>query len=127
MASKNINAEKIQGNFEGLQSINVTGLTSTTSATTYDDIVVATNGDIMINKQFNINIFFEVTGVTYNFISPYDFQINQLTGTTPSSAITVYNTTLSATTNIGDTINQFDQLTIDTTITGLTIFNSQQL
>lgn len=43
--TKNINAEKIQGSLEGINQVNVTGLTAVSTASTYDNVVVDSNGD----------------------------------------------------------------------------------
>lgn len=56
-------------------TLNLNSLSSTTTATTYNNLVIDSGGNVMKNNQFYIGVNFESTGVTWNYVAPESFKI----------------------------------------------------
>lgn len=100
-----------------------TGFSQTTTATTYNDIVIDSNGIVMTNKLFYIGVNFEESGVTWNYIAPETFKINSVDNPSILTYDIIHNGTGYTLTN---TINLWDTLSITgTTSTGILKLNSE--
>lgn len=109
-----VSALEYYGNASGLTDISISGVTGLESRL------------VNVENLFSININFEVVE-EFNFIAPYNFVIDTITGTTAFSAVSIYNTTLSSSATTGTTINQYDSLIISSSTIGLVVLNSEKL
>lgn len=89
---------------------NISSLSATTSATTFNDLVVGTDGSVMTNQLFNIGLNFTVTAETWNYTAPEDFKINSYDN---PSGLTVDIQVGGSGYTLGTTINQYAAVTVD--------------
>lgn len=96
----------------------------TTSATTYDDIVRDSNGDILINNLFFIGVNFETTGTTWNYVAPEVFQVDSIDESATGMTYSLLHNGTGYT--FGNSIALYDDLSITgVTAVGLLKLNSK--
>lgn len=106
--------------------LNISQLSATTSATTFNDIVVASDGSVMTNQLFYIGVNFETTGVTWNYIAPEAFQINSIDESVTGMTYTLLHNGTGYT--YGNSIALYDDVSITgVTSTGFLKLNSELL
>ncbi len=102
--------------------LNIGSLSATTTATTYENLVINTNGDVMTNNQFYIGVNFTVTGVTWDYVALNTFSIYSIDNPSAIGYSLLHNGTAYTLTNI---INLYDDLQITgVTATGVLKLNA---
>ena len=101
-----------------------TGLSFTTSSTTYNDVVRdSSSGNILLNNQFYIGIDFEATNEIFKYTAGESFKINSISNPSGMTYTTLVN---DAAYTLGTTINLYDILKITgNTSTGFLKLNSE--
>lgn len=104
-------------------NLNIGNISSTTTGTTYNNLVIDNNGSVLKNNQFFIGVNFEESGVTWNYISPQTFKINTIDNPSSLEYTVLHNSTGYTLTNI---INLWDNVSITgVTTTGLLKLNCE--
>jgi hypothetical protein len=104
-----ISATTISATTINSDNLTLNSLSATTTATTYENLVVNNLGEVMTNKLFYIGVNFEVTGVTWNYVAPEIFKINSIDNPSGMTYSLLHNNTAYTLTN---TISLYDSLSI---------------
>lgn len=105
--------------------LNIGSLSATTTATTYNDVVIASDGSVMTNKLYFIGVNFEVTGVTWNYVAPQQFKIFSIDNPSVITYSLLHNGTAYT---LNNTIQLYDDLQISgVTTTGFLKLNAQKI
>ena len=103
--------------------LNINQTDFTTTADTYNDIVIDNNGNIKKNNQFYIGVNFEESGVTWNYVAPESFLIYSIDNPSSITYDLLHNGTAYT---FNNTISLYDDLQITgVTSTGFLKLNSR--
>ena len=100
---------KGNGKINLLSEVTASGLTETTTGTTYNNLVIDNVGNVLKNDYYHIGVNFQITGTTWNYIASEPFQIDSIDESVSMTYTLLHN---GGAYTFGDPIALFDDITI---------------